>query len=116
MVVVETAGGVTTRVRFLPLILTSLGSKSGTPFYLNRRNRVNTILTHFLRRPRHAGSDVVRPLHSAMRQRARAVMRSRSGPIPHHLSPIAKILAPASDSMVSVAAWGEAWVNAQASA
>ena len=36
MVVVETARGVTTRVRFLPLILTSLGSKSGTPFYLNR--------------------------------------------------------------------------------
>ena len=44
MVVVETARGVTTRVRFLPLILTSLSSKSGTPFYLNHRNRVNTIL------------------------------------------------------------------------
>ena len=36
MVVVETARGVTTRVRFLPLILTSLGSKSGTPLYLNQ--------------------------------------------------------------------------------
>ena len=44
MVVVETARGVTTRVRFLPLILTSLGSKSGTPFYLNRGKHVNTIL------------------------------------------------------------------------
>jgi hypothetical protein len=44
MVVVETTRGVTTRVRFLPVILTSLGSKSGTPFYLNHRNRVNTIL------------------------------------------------------------------------
>ncbi len=61
MVVVKTAGGVTTRVRFLPVILTSLGSKSGTPFYLNHRNRVNTILTHFLRRPTPAESDVVRP-------------------------------------------------------
>lgn len=45
MVAVETARGVTTRVRFLTSILTSLGSKSGTLFYLNRRNRVNTILT-----------------------------------------------------------------------
>ena len=44
MVVVETAGGVTTPVRF-PLILTSLDSKNQTPFYLNRRNRVNTIMT-----------------------------------------------------------------------
>jgi hypothetical protein len=34
--VVETARGVTTRVRFLRVVLTSLGSKSGTPFYLNR--------------------------------------------------------------------------------
>ena len=32
MVVVKTAQGLTTRVRFLPVILTSLGSKSGTPF------------------------------------------------------------------------------------
>ena len=39
------------------------------------------------------GSDVVRPLHSAMRQRARAAVRSRSGPIAHQLSPIAKIFA-----------------------
>ena len=32
MVVVETVRGITIRVRFLPLILTSLGSKSGTLF------------------------------------------------------------------------------------
>jgi hypothetical protein len=38
MVVVKTAGGLTTRVPFLPVILTSLGSKSGTPSYPNRRN------------------------------------------------------------------------------
>ena len=44
MVVVETARGITIRVRFLPLILTSLGSKSGTLLYLNRGKRVNTIL------------------------------------------------------------------------
>jgi hypothetical protein len=45
MVAIEKARGVTTRVRFLPTILTSLGSKSRTLFYLNHRNRVNTILT-----------------------------------------------------------------------
>ena len=45
MVAVEKARGITTRVRFLPAILTSLGSKSRTLFYLNHRNRVNTILT-----------------------------------------------------------------------
>ena len=36
------------------------------------------------------------------------------GPIAHHLSPIAKILVPASVSRVSAEAWDEAWVNAQA--
>ena len=65
------------------MILTSLGSKSGTPFYLNHQNRVNTILTHFLRLPRHAKPDVVRPLPSEMQQRARAVVRSRLRPIAH---------------------------------
>jgi hypothetical protein len=44
MVVVETTRGVTTRVRFLSLMLTSLGSKSGTLFYSNYRKRVNTNL------------------------------------------------------------------------
>jgi hypothetical protein len=44
MVVAQTTGGVTTRVRFPALILTSVGSKSGTPFYPNYRNRVNTVL------------------------------------------------------------------------
>ena len=44
MVVVETTRGVTTRVVFLALILTSLGSKSGTPLYLNHRNGVNNIM------------------------------------------------------------------------
>jgi hypothetical protein len=45
MIAVEKARGVTTQVRFLPAMLTSLGSKSRTLFYLNHRNRVNTILT-----------------------------------------------------------------------
>jgi hypothetical protein len=59
MVAIETPRGVTTRVRFLPSILISLGSKSGTLFYLKRRNRVNTILTlghefAFNRSPREA--------------------------------------------------------------
>ena len=44
MVVVKTVRSVTTRVRFLRVILTSLGSKSGTPFYLICLKRVNTIL------------------------------------------------------------------------
>jgi len=44
MVVVETTRSVTTLVRSLPVILTSLDSKNQTPFYLNHRNRVNTIL------------------------------------------------------------------------
>jgi hypothetical protein len=44
MVVIETVRGVTTRVLFLLVILTSLGSKTGTPFYPNCRKRVNTIL------------------------------------------------------------------------
>jgi hypothetical protein len=47
MVAVKTARDVTTRVSLLPAILTSPGSKSGTPFYLNRRKRVNTILKLF---------------------------------------------------------------------
>ena len=34
--------------------------------------------------------------------------KSIQGPIAHHLSPIAKILAPASVSMVSAEAWDEA--------
>jgi hypothetical protein len=50
MVVVETAGGVTTRVRFPPLILTSLDSKNQTPFYVNCLQHVNTILT-FVKAP-----------------------------------------------------------------
>ena len=38
MVVVETARGVTTRVLFLLVILTSPGSKSRMPFYLIAEN------------------------------------------------------------------------------
>ena len=44
MVVVETAREVTTRVRFLRVILTSPGSKSGTSFYQICLRYVNTIL------------------------------------------------------------------------
>ena len=55
MVVVKRLRGVTTRVRFLPVILTSLGSKSGTPFYPNSSKRVNTILK-LLRRIRSSST------------------------------------------------------------
>jgi hypothetical protein len=44
MVVVKTAREVTTRVRLLRVILTSLGSKNETPFYQICLGRVNTIL------------------------------------------------------------------------
>jgi hypothetical protein len=37
--------------QFSGVWLISLGSNSGTPFYLNPHARVNTILTHFLRLP-----------------------------------------------------------------
>ena len=88
MVVVETARGVTIRVRFLPLILTSLGSKSGTLFvpesgktcqhyfggfqtrdfsrYADRPeipNQALTALTVVLRRPQSIGRD--KPLRAA---------------------------------------------------
>ena len=47
MVVVETARGVTITILFLSVILGSLGSKNQTPFYLNHRNHVNTILRFY---------------------------------------------------------------------
>jgi uncharacterized membrane protein (UPF0136 family) len=45
MMVVKRLRVVTTRVRFLPVILTSLGSKSEASFYLICLKRVNTILS-----------------------------------------------------------------------
>ena len=48
----------------------------------------------------------MRPLHSAMRQRARAV-GAKSVRTDRHLSPIAKILTPASVSRVSAVVWDE---------
>ena len=65
--------------------------------------------------PGRAGSDVARPLHSAMRQRARAV-GAKSVRTDRHLSPIAKILTPASVSMVLAEPWDEASDLAQISA
>ena len=68
------------------------------------------------------GSDVVRPLHSAMRLRARAVMRSRLGPFANHLSPIATMFTLTKTAMASAEAWDAAlpmaptWVLAWVSA
>lgn len=57
---------------------TSTGALVKPPFYLNPRKRVNTILTHFVRRRAHARSDIVRRLHiDAMRQRTRAPVQNR---------------------------------------
>ena len=97
--------------------LISLGSNSGTPFYLNPQARVNTILTHFLRLPTPRG--IGRRETTAQRDAAgcaRSGSKSVEGPIAHHLSPIAKILASASVSMVSAEAWDEASDLAQFSA
>jgi hypothetical protein len=93
MVVVETGGGVTTRVRSLPLILTSLGSKSGTPFYPNHRNRVNPILTHFLRLPTPRGIGCRETI--AQRDATACTPSGAKSSVtdPHHLSPIAKNVA-----------------------
>ena len=102
--------------RFSWVWLISLGSKSGTPLYLNPQARVNTILTYSCGCARHAGFGC---RETTAQRDAAAFTRSRAKSVridPQHLSPIAKILAPASVPMVSVAAWGEAWVNAQASA
>jgi hypothetical protein len=78
------------------------------PFYLNRRKRVNTILTHFLRLRATRKSDVGKSLRSAMRRLARAVMRSRSGTGAHHLSPIVKNVALVKTATAEAAVLGEA--------
>ena len=60
MVTVEKTRGVTKRVRFLPAILTSLGSKSGTSSYLICLKRVKTIL-RFLAKAPLSGEVSARP-------------------------------------------------------
>jgi hypothetical protein len=102
--------------RFSRVWLISLGSNSGTPLYLNPQARVNTILTHFLRRfP--AGRDRTSRDHCTARCGSVNAQwyEVGQGPIAHQLSPIAKISL-SRIPMVSVAAWDEASVNAQASA
>ena len=91
------------------LVLFSWIANGGTPFYLKPHERVNTILTYFARlsAPR-AKPDVVRRVHSGTRQRARAVVRSRSGPIAHHLSPIVKNVALVKTATAEAAVWAEA--------
>ena len=49
----------------------------------------------------------MRRLRSATQQRARAMVRSRSGAIAYHLSPIATIFALARTTTVSAAVWDE---------
>jgi len=57
---------------------TSTGALVKCPFYLNPRKRVNTILTHFVRRRAQARSDIGRRLYiDAMRQRTRAPVQNR---------------------------------------
>ena len=85
---------------------------------LKPHERVNTILTHFLRLRRHATTGRRESDCTArLRQRARAVVRSRSGSIPHHLSPIATMswLRPSAFT-VSAPVWDEASELAQISA
>jgi len=72
--------------------LIPLGCNAGTPFYLNRQERVNTIRL-FLAIAHYAGHDVVNDC-AARRGSVHAQWGDdRSGPIAHHLSPMATMLA-----------------------
>jgi hypothetical protein len=89
----DTLEGVSTQ--FSGVWLISLGSNSGTPFYLNPQARVNTILTHSCDCARHAGfgcreTTAQRDAAACTRNGAESARTD-----PQHLSPIAKILAPA---------------------
>ena len=66
--------------------LISLGSNSGTPFYLNPHARVNTILTHFLRLPTARGigrreTTAQRDAAACTRSGAKSVRTDRSSPV-----------------------------------
>jgi hypothetical protein len=115
MVVVQTTGGVTTRVRFLAMILTSLGSKSGMPFYLNHRNRVNTIL-RFVKALQNGGVSADAetctpgPVRFARKRRYPSRLGLRSNPYHRagnndHRSAIAREAIGPMKPM----AWAEAW-------
>ena len=86
---------------------------SGTPLYLNPQARVNTILTHFLRlrTPRGIGRRETAAQRDAAACTRNGAKSARTDP--HHLSPIVKILAPASVPTVSAEGWDEAWVLPQ---
>jgi hypothetical protein len=108
-------GGVTRRVRFLPMIWTSPGSKSGRPFYLNHRNRVNAILTHS---PTTAHVRGIGRRETTAQRDAEARTRSGAKSVRDRSSSAGadrEIFAPARFSMVSVRAWDEASGIAQAS-
>jgi hypothetical protein len=77
MVVVKTARGLTTRVRFLPVMLTSLGSKEWNPLLLNYRNNVNTIMRFC---ESSSGTDAFRRGRRNVHARPRALPRNKRYP------------------------------------
>ena len=88
--------------------LSSLGSNSGTPLYLNPQERVNTILTHFLRLPTPRGTGrrkttAQRDAAACTRSDAKSVRTDRSSPVADREN-----LALAKIATVSAAAWDEA--------
>ena len=71
---------------FLRVWLISLGSNSGTPFYLNPHALVNTILTHFLRLPTSRGigrreTTAQRDAAACTRSGAKSVRTDRSSTV-----------------------------------
>ena len=84
--------------------------------YLKPHERVNTILTHFLRLTPLARPGVVRRLRSATGSVHAQPQRTRSEAIAHHPSWVATIFALAKDITVSAEVWDEALLSAQISA
>jgi len=92
--------------------LISLGCNSGTPFYLNRQERVNAILV-FLAVAHHAGHDVVND--SAARRGSVHAQWCEVGQDRSliNLSPLAIMFALAKTVTVWAAVWDEASASAQ---
>ena len=79
MVMVETTGVVTTRVRFLPLILTSLSSKNGTPFSTCITGPVSTLILTFCETSRE--TEEFRRGRRNVHERMRALPGNKRYPI-----------------------------------
>jgi len=86
----------------------SPGCNGGTPFYLNRQERVNIISTFLSRLPTTQDMIFVKRPRSARRPRARSLVRSRLGPITHPPVADRENVALAKTPTAEAAVWGEA--------